>query len=195
MPFFVVSLSRSLSAFSSWEIEITLKKTPIVTDGVIHIPNSILSCENANPRYAKNRRFSADQNTTESTSSIGITVPSSMTRTLSAMEMCRTTPVTVTYAPPDFRSSGTKYSMVTSGRSFSRVARSVRRRFSSSASCGSSSRLLPVSRAVSPYRRFVARQRGKWREQRGTVEHHIRSYRVLRIVLKRVNEVSVVQKN
>ena len=46
-----------------------------------------------------------------------------------------------------------------------------------------------------PYRRLVARQRGKWREQRGTVEHHIRSYRVLRIVLKRVNEVSVVQKN
>ncbi len=137
----------------------------------------------------------AVQKSMETISSSGITVPSSMTRTLSVMEMCRTTPVTVTYAPPDFRSSGTKYSMVTSGRSFSRAERSVRHRFSSSADCASSSRLSAVSRAVSPYRRLAARQRGKRREQRGTVEHHIRSYRVLRIVLKRVNEVSVVQKN
>ena len=50
MPFFRVSLSHSQSAFSSWEIEITLKKPPIVTGWVIYIPNSILSCENANPR-------------------------------------------------------------------------------------------------------------------------------------------------
>ena len=49
MPFSGVSLSHSLSAFPSWEIEITLKKTSIVTGWVIHIPNSILSCENANP--------------------------------------------------------------------------------------------------------------------------------------------------
>ena len=50
MPFFRVSLFHSLSAFSSWEIGITLKKTPIVTGWVIHVPNSILSCENADPR-------------------------------------------------------------------------------------------------------------------------------------------------
>ena len=49
MPFFRVSLFRSLSAFPSWKIGITLKKTPIVTGWVIHVPNSILSCENANP--------------------------------------------------------------------------------------------------------------------------------------------------
>ena len=129
MPFFRVSLSHSLSAFPSWEIGITLKKPPIVTGWVIHVPNSILSCENANPRHVEDRKFSTAQNTTESTSSIGITVPSSMTSVLSGTELCRTRPVTVTYAPPDFRSSGTKYSMVTSGRSFSRAARSVRRRF------------------------------------------------------------------
>jgi len=40
-----------------------------------------------------------------------------MTGVFSGTEMFRTTPVTVTYAPPDFRSSGTKYSIVTSGRS------------------------------------------------------------------------------
>ena len=48
MPFSGVSLSHSQSAFSSWEIEITLKKTPIVTGWVIYIPNSILSCEDVN---------------------------------------------------------------------------------------------------------------------------------------------------
>ena len=45
----------------------------------------------------------------ETISSIGISVPSSMTRSLSETEMFRTTPVTGTYAPPAFRSSGTKW--------------------------------------------------------------------------------------
>jgi len=83
-------------------------------------------------------------------SSRAMTAPSSMTSVFSGTEMCRTRPVTVTYAPPAFRSSGTKYSTVTSGRSFRRAARSVKRRSSSAASCGSSSRLSAVSRAVSP---------------------------------------------
>ena len=49
MPFSGVSLFHSQSAFSSWEIGITLKKPPIVTGRVIYIPNSILSCEIADP--------------------------------------------------------------------------------------------------------------------------------------------------
>ena len=61
MPFFRVSLFHSLSAFSSWEIGITLKKTPIVTGGVIHVPNSILSCENANPRHVEDRKITTAQ--------------------------------------------------------------------------------------------------------------------------------------
>lgn len=42
-------------------------------------------------------------------SSRAMSTPSSMTRTFSETEMCRTRPVTVTYAPPAFRSSGTKW--------------------------------------------------------------------------------------
>ena len=42
-------------------------------------------------------------------SSIGMTSPFTNATILSAMEMFRTTSVTVTYAPPAFRSSGTKY--------------------------------------------------------------------------------------
>ena len=57
MPFFRVSLSHSQSAFSSWEIEITLKKTPIVTGRVVHIPNSIFSCEDTNPRHVEECRL------------------------------------------------------------------------------------------------------------------------------------------
>jgi hypothetical protein len=53
MPFFRVSLSHSQSAFSSWEIEITLKKTPIVTGWVIRIQSSIFSGEDTNPRHAE----------------------------------------------------------------------------------------------------------------------------------------------
>ena len=53
----------------------------------------------------------------ETISSRGIAVPSARVRVLSGTEMCRTRPVTVTYAPPAFRLSGTKYSTVTSGRS------------------------------------------------------------------------------
>ena len=86
----------------------------------------------------------------ETMASSGTTVPSSMTRTFSETEMCRTRPVTVTYAPPAFRSSGTKYSMVASGCSGRRAMSAAKRRFSSSASCGSSSRLSVVSRAVFP---------------------------------------------
>ena len=123
------------------------------------------------------------------TSSRGMTVPSSMTRVLSGKEMCRTRPETVTYSPPAFRSSGTKYSMVASGRSGRWVMSVARRRFSSSASCASSSRLSAVSRAVSP-RRLVARQRGKRRELCGSVEHrHLRM--VLRDVVRQVNDVIV----
>ena len=61
MPFSGVSLFHSQSAFSSWEIEITLQKTPIVTGWVIYIPNSILSCENANPRHVEDRKFTTAQ--------------------------------------------------------------------------------------------------------------------------------------
>ena len=61
-----------------------------------------------------------------------MTVPSSVTGVFSGTEMCRTRPITVTYAPPAFRASGTKYSMAASGRSFSRAARSARRRFNPS---------------------------------------------------------------
>ena len=57
MPFSGVSLFHSLSAFSSWEIGITLKKAPIVTGWVIYIPNSILSCENATPRHVEECRL------------------------------------------------------------------------------------------------------------------------------------------
>ena len=52
-PFFGVSLSRLLSAFSSWEIEITLKTPPIVTWRVIHITSSVLACEDTNPRHVE----------------------------------------------------------------------------------------------------------------------------------------------
>ena len=86
----------------------------------------------------------------EAISSRPMTVLSSITRTLSGTEMCRTRPVTDTYAPPAFRSSGTKYSAVASGQSGRRVIIAARRRFSSSASCEESSRLSEVSRAVSP---------------------------------------------
>ncbi|MBR4663358.1 MAG: hypothetical protein IKO93_05745 [Lentisphaeria bacterium] len=68
----------------------------------------------------------------ETISSCGMTVPSSVTGVFSGTEMCRTRPITVTYAPPAFRASGTKYSMAASGRSFSRAARSARRRFNPS---------------------------------------------------------------
>ena len=120
------------------------------------------------------------------TSSRGMTVPSSMTRVLSGKEMCRTRPEMVTYAPPAFRSSGTKYSTVTSGRSGRRAMSAARRRFSSSASCASSSRLSAVSRASFPYRRLVARQRGKRRELCGPVaERHLRM--VPRNVVRQVN--------
>ena len=61
MPFSGVSLFHSLSAFSSWEIGITLKKTPIVTGWVIHVPNSILSCENANPLHVEDRKITTAQ--------------------------------------------------------------------------------------------------------------------------------------
>jgi len=50
MPFSGVSLSHSQSAFSSWEIEINLKKPPIVTGWVIRIQSSIFSGEDTNPR-------------------------------------------------------------------------------------------------------------------------------------------------
>ena len=55
MPFFRVSVSRPLSAFSSWEIGITLKTPPIVTGWVIRIQSPIFSGEDTNPRYAKNK--------------------------------------------------------------------------------------------------------------------------------------------
>ena len=61
MPFSGVSLFHSLSAFSSWEIEITLKKTPIVTGWVIRIPNSIFSGEDMNPRYVEERKITTAQ--------------------------------------------------------------------------------------------------------------------------------------
>ena len=57
MPFSGVSLFHSQSAFSSWEIEITLKKPPIVTGWVIYIPNSIFSGEDMNPNYNNGRPF------------------------------------------------------------------------------------------------------------------------------------------
>ena len=61
MPFSGVSLFHSQSAFSSLEIGITLKKTPIVTGWVIHVPNSFLSCENAAPRHVEDRKFTTAQ--------------------------------------------------------------------------------------------------------------------------------------
>jgi len=80
--------------------------------------------------------------------------------------------------------------MVTSGRSFSRAARSVRRRFSSSASCEESSRLSTVCRAGFPYRRLVARQRGKRRELCGSVVHrHLRM--VLQDVVRQADDVII----
>ena len=126
----------------------------------------------------------------ETISSMGISVPSSMTRTFSETEICRTRPVTETYAPPDFRSSGTKYSIVTSGRSGRWAISAERRRFSSSASCASRSRLSEVSRAVSPTDCLAARQRGKRRELCCSVVHrHLRM--VLRDVVRQVNDVIV----
>ena len=114
-----------------------------------------------------------------------------MTSVIFATEMCRIRPVTVTYAPPAFRSSGTKYSMVTSGRSGRRAMSATRRRFNSAASCASSSRLSTLSRAV-PYRRLVARQRGKRRELGGPfAERHLRM--VSRDVVRQVNDVIVVR--
>ena len=55
-----------------------------------------------------------------------MTVPSSITSVFSGTEMCRTRPVTVTYAPPDFRSSETKYSMVLSSYFLPTAALSLR---------------------------------------------------------------------
>ena len=82
-----------------------------------------------------------------------------------------------------------KHPTAAPGRSFSRAARSARRRFSSSASCASSSRLSAVSRAVSP-RRLVARQRGKRRELCGTAMHrHLRM--VPRDVVRQIDDVGV----
>ena len=99
-------------------------------------------------------------------------------------------PGTETYAPPAFRSSGTKYSMVASGRSFSRAARSGRRRFNAAASCEESSRLSAVGRTGFPCCRLVARQRGKRREPRGPVaERHLRM--VPRDVMRQADDVVV----
>ena len=57
MPFSGVSLFHSQSAFSSWEIEITLKKPPIVTGWVIYITSSIFSGEDTNLRHAEKGRL------------------------------------------------------------------------------------------------------------------------------------------
>ena len=82
--------------------------------------------------------------------------------------------MTGTYAPPAFRSSGTKYSTVTSGRSDRCSMMAASCRFSSSASCASSSRFRAASRfPLPPPHSPSARQTGRdffcFRHHNGTI--------------------------